>query len=201
MKVKALMISDPITISSDASIEAAIQLMKANHIRHLPVTLDNGWLKGFVTLADLKEGLLPSMVTEISLKDLIIQNPITVGPEDDIETAAQRIYRHKISGMPVVDEGRVVGIITETDVLRMFIDMMGILTEGSRIEVEIENPARDFKRVVHIIQDTGGDVINVSNMLLKGQNRIYYFRLSRCQTGPITSALASEGFTVLDAAD
>src|SRR5512139_371570 len=102
MKIRDLMIADPIAITANASISDAIELMKANHIRHLPVISKGGKLEGLVTLADLKQGLMPSMVGDVSLKDIMIQDPFTVMPDDDIETAAQIIYKHKIGGLPVV---------------------------------------------------------------------------------------------------
>lgn len=151
MKINDLMIPDPITITERASINEAIEVMKANSIRHLPVVSKGNILKGFVTLADLKQGLIPSMVAGLSLSDLIIKDPITVGPDDDIEIAAQLIYKHKIGGMPVIEKGSVVGIITESDILRAFIDMMGILTASSRIDVVIGREPGAFKKALQII--------------------------------------------------
>ncbi len=75
MKIKSLMIPDPITITENSSISEAIGLMKLNSIRHLPVVGRNKILKGFVTLADLKQGLIPSMIGGLSLDDLMIKNP------------------------------------------------------------------------------------------------------------------------------
>ncbi|MBW1692765.1 MAG: CBS domain-containing protein, partial [Deltaproteobacteria bacterium] len=114
MKIHSLMIPDPITITEKASISDAIELMKINSIRHLPVVAKGNRLKGFVTLADLKQGLLPSMLSDISLWDLMVKNPIVVDPDSDIEAAARLIYKHKIGGMPVVKNKKLVGIITET---------------------------------------------------------------------------------------
>ena len=88
MKIRALMAPDPITIHRGAAISEAIELMKVNSIRHLPVISADNDLLGFVTLADLKQGLIPSMVGDLSLEDLMIADPITVGPDDDIEIAA-----------------------------------------------------------------------------------------------------------------
>jgi acetoin utilization protein AcuB len=102
MKIHALMIKNPITITVNTSISEAIELMKINSIRHLPVVAEDNTLLGFITLADLKQGLIPSMLGDLNLRDLMIKDPITVGPEDDIETAAQLIYNHKIGGLPVV---------------------------------------------------------------------------------------------------
>ena len=137
MKIHSLMIPNPITITAQASISEAIELMKINSIRHLPVISKGNKLLGFITLSDLKQGLIPSMLGDLSLRDLMIKDPITVSPDDDIEVAAQLIYNHKIGGMPVVKGGRLTGVITATDILRAFIDMMGILSSTSRIDVVI----------------------------------------------------------------
>ncbi len=196
MKVCDLMIPEPITISEGASIQEAIETMKLNSIRHLPVVDERRELKGFVTLADLKAGLLPSMIGDVTLADIVIREPVTVGPDDDVEIAAQRIYKYKIGGMPVVQNGLLVGIITETDLLRAFIDMMGILTSSSRLDVVIEEKPGAFKKAAQIIEDSGGDVINVGMAARKRGNRTYYFRLSSCKTGKIRKALEKEGFQV-----
>jgi len=201
MKINSLMIPNPITINETTTIPEAIECMKVNSIRHLPVVSAGRRLKGFVTLADLKQGLIPSMVSEVSLADLMIKNPITVGPDNDIEIAAQLIYKHKISGIPVVKKGSLVGIITETDILRSFIDMMGILTASSRIDVVIKEKPGSFKKAIDLINKNGGDIINIGMTGQQTSKKTYYFRLSSCKTNVIKNVLEDAGFDVLDAMD
>ena len=201
MKIKKLMVRDPITITDDASIETAIELMKANSIRHLPVTAKGNILKGFLTLADLKQGMIPYMLGDLTLKDLMIKNPITVDPEDEIETAARLIYKYKIGGIPVVRNKKLVGIVTGTDMLRAFIDMMGMLTTSSRIDVVIADEPDALRSAVNIINENGGDIINVGMTAQETHQRTYYFRLSLCKTEPIKSALEKAGFVVPYATD
>jgi acetoin utilization protein AcuB len=201
MKINALMIPEPITIAENASITEALELMKVNSIRHLPVVSTDNLLCGFVTLADLKQGLIPSMVGDVSLTDLMIREPIAVGPDDDIEIAAQLIYKHKISGMPVVQSDRLVGIITESDILRAFIDMLGILTGSSRIDVVMKDAPGAFNEALQIINNTGGDIINVGMIAQQTSRKIYYFRLSACKTDILKTALEEKGFEVMHAMD
>jgi len=201
MKASTLMIPDPITINERASIPEAIEVMKVNSIRHLPVVGTNRQIKGLVTLADLRQGLIPSMLGDVTLKDLMIRNPIAVRPDDDIEVVARLIYNHKISGMPVVKAGKVVGIITETDIFRAFIDMLGILTSSSRIDVILGEEADAFKKAVHIIGDGGAEIINSGVTTQPNGQRIHYFRLSPCKTAPIKKALKKAGFEVVAAMD
>ena len=199
MKIKSLMIPDPITITEDDSIENAIHIMKANSIRHLPVVSGKeNILKGFVTMADLRLGLLPSMVSDVKLSDVMINDPVTVDPDEDIEIAAQLIYEHKIGGMPVIRENKLVGIITESDILRAFIDMMGILSGSSRVDVEIGDDPRAFNRALKIIQANNGDIINIGMTAHRSDKRVYYFRLSACDTGGIRKAFEKNGFKVVE---
>jgi acetoin utilization protein AcuB len=201
MKIKALMISDPVTVTEKTSIQKAIELMKEKGFRHLPVITKGNALKGFVTLSDLKQGLIPAMVGDLTLTDLMITDPFTVDPDDDIETAARLIYEHKISGMPVVKNKKVVGIITESDILRAFIDMMGILTGSTRLDVIVGDQPDAFNRVVKIIQDHGGQVVNIGMTAQQSSRRAYTFRLSSMKTETIEKALAKEKFQVVNDLD
>jgi len=201
MKIKSLMIPDPITITEQASIEEAIEIMKTNSIRHLPVVSEGNMLKGFVTMADLKTGLIPSMLAGLSLTDLMIKDPITMEPDNDIEIAAQLIYKYKIGGIPVVKKGKLVGIITETDLLRAFIDMMGILSASSRLDVVISVEPGSLNKAILIIQKWGGEIISVGILGQRARKRTYHFRLSPCRTAPIKDALEKAGYKVVDAMD
>jgi acetoin utilization protein AcuB len=193
------MIPDPIVITSEASIAEAIEIMKINSIRHLPVVSKKARsLQGFVTMADLRLGLIPSMVSDITLSDVMIKNPITIDPDEDIEIAAQLIYKHKIGGIPVVKKNKLVGIITESDILRAFIDMMGILSGSSRIDVEIGDDPDAFNRALRIIQECQADIINIGMTAQESTKRVYYFRLSSCNTMIIKDHLEKCGFKIVD---
>ena len=201
MKIIDLMIKDPITISESTTVSEAIACMKTNSIRHLPVVADDQRLLGFVTLADLKQGLIPSMVSDLTLKDLMIKNPITVAADRDIEIAAQLVYKNKIGGLPVVEDGKLIGIITVTDLLGAFINMMGMLSASSRVDVAMEDKPGGLKKAIQIVNDAGGDIINIAMTAQKPGQRVYYFRLTACDTSGIRSALETAGFQVLATMD
>ncbi len=201
MKVRSFMVADPITITEQASIQSAIAVMKENRIRHLPMVDRQRRLVGWVTLSDLKQGLFPSMMGEFSMEDLINRNPLVVSPEDDMEVAANLIYKHKISGLPVVQDGALVGVITETDLLRTFIDMMGLLTPSSRVDVMLGDSPGALRRALACIQEGGGDIISIGHALGEGNRRICFFRLQPCETAKIRALLESDGFQVLETLD
>ena len=197
MKIKSLMIVNPVTVTENTSIQNAIELMKEKGFRHLPVVSKEMKLKGFITLSDLKQGLIPAMVGDLTLLDLMINDPITVAPDDDLETAARLIYEHKISGMPVVVNDKLVGIITESDILRAFIDMMGILTGGSRLDVAVGDQPEAFNQVVEVIREQGGEIVNIGMTAQQSSRRVYTFRLSTQKTTAIEKSLVKAGFQVL----
>jgi CBS domain-containing protein len=130
-KVREWMSPNPITITPKTSLGAANRLMKENNIRRLPVVQD-GKLVGIVTLGDLREAS-PSDATSLSIfeihyllakltvEDIMTRDPVTVSPDTTVYDAAQLMLENKIGGLPVVEEGHVVGVITESDIFRMVV--------------------------------------------------------------------------------
>jgi acetoin utilization protein AcuB len=109
--------------------------------------------------------------------------------------------KHKIGGIPVIKQKKLVGIITESDILRAFIDMMGILSGSSRVDVEIGDDPDAFNRALHIIQECHGDIINIGMTAQESSKRVYYFRLSSCNTQIIKDRLEKSGFKIVDIMD
>jgi len=198
MRIRSLMIKDPITVSDRTSVQEAIRIMQDSSIRHLPVVNHSKELIGWATLSDMKQGLLPAVVTGLSLADLMVRDPITIHPDDDVETAAQIIFERKIGGMPVVDgNNKVTGVITVTDILGAFIRIMGILTSGSRLDVDVGNEPKAFDKVSTIIHEQGGEIISVGIAPDTEVGKVYYFRLKECPIEPIVQALQHRGYEVL----
>lgn len=131
MKAKEMMQVHIISVSSETSLAEARRLMKANQIRHLPV-VSNGHLVGIVTDRDIRNAS-PSPATTLtrgeinyqldttSIKTCMTKDVLTVGPEDDLVQGGQRIISGQLGCLPVVDQGQLVGIITETDLLQGFL--------------------------------------------------------------------------------
>ncbi len=192
------MVRNLVTISPEASIKEAIQLMRLHGIRHLPVVQKTGEMVGFVTESDIRQYLFPALISEMSIKDVMIREPIVVSPEDSVEEAARIIYRHKIGGLPVIDEkGNLVGIITVTDLLASFVELMGLLRQSSRIDVIPAAREGSFEEIVQIIRSFGVEIISIGMDTQPPFEKIHYIRLEPCDLKPIVSALQQAGHQVI----
>lgn len=197
MQVKKRMAKKLVTISPRISILKAMELMKQNSIRHLPV-VEGGDLVGFVTEGDLRQAFLLSRVDKVFIEDVMIKNPITISPEASLEEAAKLIFSHKIGGLPVVKGKRLVGIITILDILQAFIQLMGILRSSSRIELILGEKPHAFEEVSRIFRNHGAEIISVGMSKQKDRKkRVYYFRLEKCPLQPIVASLRKKGYQVL----
>jgi len=134
MTVQDLMSVDVITIPESATCREAVGLMFRHRVRHLPVVAADGALRGIVTDRDLRHHLFePAVFKEVgsvSVEQLLAAVPvrqvmsapvISVRPADSLEDAARLMLEDKVGSLPVVRDRRVVGIITETDLLRRIV--------------------------------------------------------------------------------
>jgi acetoin utilization protein AcuB len=156
-------------------VTEAIQLLEDNHFRRLPVLDEKGNLVGVVTDKDLQKAS-PSQATSLSAYELnyILMKTrvgdvlpkrklITVDAGEPLEEAALLMRNHKIGAIPVLKEGRLAGIITETTIFDAFIDIMGLRVPGYRLQAYIQgNPPGILGRVASIIGDNGGNISHVT---------------------------------------
>ncbi|AEH22160.1 putative signal transduction protein with CBS domains [Thermodesulfobacterium geofontis OPF15] len=193
MKVKNWMITEVITASPEDTVEDAIQLMRRFSIRHLPI-VENGKLVGLVTESNLR-AYLSSEKLQLPLKEIMILNPITIDPETSIDEAARIIYKYKIGGLPVITEGKLVGIITITDILEAFIELMGLLKSSSRLDVI---PKKDnLDEVLEIIRKGGGKIISIGMDVNLNGEKVYFIRLEKIALDKIASDLETLGHKVV----
>jgi acetoin utilization protein AcuB len=146
MRIKDMMTKNPITVDSETLVLDAERIMKENNIRRLPI-VDKGKLVGIVTKHDLLEAS-PSPATSLSVfelnyllskmkvKEIMRKNPVTVTPDTPFEEALRLGQEKKIGAFPVVEDGKVVGITTESDIIRFLTRALGVKEEGSRVTIE-----------------------------------------------------------------
>lgn len=134
--VQEWMSVNPLTVATDTSLMHAYSLMRTRSIRRLPVVDEQGHLVGILTASDI-EKVLPFVDHDANQVDalftlagrtvdeIMTRNPVFVAPDDPIQRAARRLIARKVSGLPVVSAGKVVGVITESDIFRMVVAEWG----------------------------------------------------------------------------
>ena len=142
MFVRSWMSSPVVTLPSTTRAIDALELMQAKKIRRIPV-MEADRLTGILTLGDLQAvlGLQEQSVRRAAtlLGDLMTRGVRTVAPDDPLERASRVMLDHDVSGLPVVEGPRVVGIITESDIFRAFTRIMGIVERGVRVVLTIQD--------------------------------------------------------------
>ena len=159
-----------IAVSPEVPIHDALVMFKKEHIRRAPVIKD-GKLVGIVSERDLLNAS-PSPVTSLSVwemnyliskvtvKQVMSKKVKTIDIDTPIEEAARIMADSKIGGMPVVRSGKVVGMITETDLFKIFLELMGARTKGLRVTAEIEDHTGQLAAITKAIADEGGNFIS-----------------------------------------
>ena len=169
MLVKNRMTPRPITIGPDASVDKALQTMRAENVRRLPVVEKGGKLVGIVSELDLLKVSpspatslsiyeIPYLLSKIKMQDIMTKDVIAVREETTLEEAARIMADNKIGGLPVVEDGKLVGIITETDLFKVFLEMLGAREEAVRISVVIPEQKGILAKVTSSIAEKGGDI-------------------------------------------
>jgi acetoin utilization protein AcuB len=196
--VRHWMTTSVVTISKEASIQEALALMKQGSIRHLPVVDPEQHLVGWVTDADLRGVLIASMLEELTLEDVMVRKPHKGTPEMPLEEAARLILQKKIGGLPVVEDGKLVGVITVVDILSAFITVLGMLDSSSRVDVKISSSASPLDEITRLVQERQGEVISICHLsAVEGQGKVYSLRLRKCDLKPIVDELKQHGFEVV----
>ena len=190
------MTQEPITVEPADLAVRAVHKMQAGGFRRLPVVRD-GRLVGIISDRDLREHR--GHLEQVKINDVMSTNPITVTPATTVEEAAQIMLERQIGGLPVVADGHLVGIVTASDILRAFLDVMGASHGGSsRIDFVLEGEEHGFVEATRLVVREGGEVLGVGTYREKlGDNPVCYLRLIGGTPDHIAKALRSRGFNVL----
>ena len=169
MLVKERMSSPVITVAPDTPIMNALDLMQSKGIRRAPVMRD-GKLVGIVSDKDLLNAA-PSDATSLSVwelnyllsrlrvKEIMSTEVITVNENTPIEEAAYLMAANKIGGLPVLADGQLVGLITETDLFRIFLELMGAQQAGVRVTALVPDKLGELDILTHAIAEAGGEFV------------------------------------------
>jgi acetoin utilization protein AcuB len=159
-----------ISVTPETPISDALVMFKKEHIRRAPVMKD-GKLVGIVSEKDLLNASPSSattlsiwemnyLISKVKVKNVMTKKVITVNRDTPIEEAARIMADKKIGGLPVVDGERVVGMITETDLFKVFLELMGARDKGVRVTATIEDKPGELAKVTKAIANAGGNFIS-----------------------------------------
>jgi acetoin utilization protein AcuB len=170
--------------------------MQTGRFRRLPVVA-NGTLVGIITERDLRAHR--GYLERTKVNGVMTENPRTIDGESTVEEAAQIMLERQIGGLPVLNNGQLAGIITATDVLRAFLQVMGASHGGStRIDFVLEGEEHGLTEASRIVARDGGEVLGVGTYRHKlADNPICYLRLVAANADKIAEALRVSGFDVL----
>lgn len=211
MLVSDWMTPQPITVTPDTPVMDALKILKERGFRRLPV-VDNRRLIGITTRKDLKDAM-PSKATTLSVWELnyllskltvseMMARPVITAQESEyMEDAALRMQEHGVGGLPVLDAaGQMTGIITITDVLRAFVDIMGMKEGGTRLTLDMPDTPGSLARAAQVAQPS--NIISVAtygHSAEEGQpRRRFVMRVTGEGAQKVKARVRDAGIEVLD---
>ena len=174
MLVKDRMTRNPITATPETTHKQASEMIKEHDVHHLPILDRRGKLVGMVTENDLYDAQ-PSPATTLSIYEIhgllsrmqlkqIMKHPvITVGTECELEEAAGLMLREDVSCLPVMDGDKLIGMITDSDIFRAFVELLGGEQDGGRFTFRCPDEPGQLAKVAQAVANAGGNIIAVTS--------------------------------------
>ncbi len=189
-----------IPVKPDMPIHDALDLFKREHIRRAPVIKD-GKLVGIVTQTDLLNAS-PSPVTSLSIweihyllakltvSEIMTKEVITINEKTPIEEAARIMADNKIGGLPVMSDDHVVGMITETDLFKVFLELLGARESGLRVTLSVKDQPGELLKITQAIAALGGNFISFGQFSgADAATRLITFKVSGVEPTKVREAL------------
>jgi acetoin utilization protein AcuB len=210
MLVQERMTHNPITIRDDTSLYDALRIMRENKVRRLPVMDKNDKLAGIVSEKDLLYAS-PSPATSLSVweisyltakitvRDLMTKEVITICEDCPMEEAARIMADNKIGGLPVMRDDTVVGIITETDLFKIFLELLGAREQGTRFTLLVPERAGMLADITARVAQMGGNIVALGTFLGEDPtNRLITLKVQDVDSDELWPKLAELGVKLVD---
>jgi len=208
MRVRDLMSTNVVSVDEKTLVDDARKIMEAHKIRRLPV-MKKDKLVGLVTKHMLLEAA-PSPATSFSIheihyllarmtvKDIMTKNPDTISPDMPAEEAMQLGQEKGYGAFPVVENGRLVGMVTESDIVRMMTRVLGVKEKGKRIDIRVSNEFGTMKKIMEILDKNKTVLLSMMTLPPEEWEKdwLVMLRLKVEDAGPIAMELGAAGFNV-----
>lgn len=206
MLVRDILTPGVISITPETTLPEAIRLARERGVRHLPV-FEQRKLVGIVSDRDLKRAMaspatsldiheLNYLLDRLAVGEIMTRAVITIGPTAPVEEAARLMVLEKISALPVMDGDRLLGIVTETDVLNLFVKAMGAGEPSSRLDVILDERPGVLGEILRTVEGTGVTVSSVMTLTDRAGRREAVIRIATIHPTPVVEALTAHGYTV-----
>jgi len=177
MHVGRKMTTDLITVTSDTPLVSARDLLRERNIKQLPVVDDQGNLVGILTDRDIKQAWaspattlsiyeLTYVLQKLTVESVMVKDLITITPDATIERAAKILHDRKIGSLPVVEDDKLVGIITSTDLMEVLLDGLGVKEESGRLEVLVRDRIGVLAGVCNILREANISIVSMVTLPL-----------------------------------
>lgn len=202
------MTKNPMTVTADTKVDEVAHLMKKHNFRRLPV-VDDGKLVGFLSDSDLMRVApspattlsryeINSLLAKICVRDIMKKDVVSVNVDATIEEAALIMYKNKIGGMPVVSNmGAVVGVITETDIFKTFVNVMGLADGKTRITLEVTDKIGVVKDIAEIFGQAGVSIDSLITCKKEDNKYEIVIRGDITNIDDIKAKLEAKGYKVI----
>jgi acetoin utilization protein AcuB len=213
MFVSRRMQRNVVTVSPGDSLGEARERMRSRNVHQLPVTSEAGMLVGIVSDRDIRGATLPAallpgrpqeeldrILRETPVEKIMTRKVVTATLQDALEDAIVLLHDFRVNALPVVDDrGRVAGIITRGDILRAFIEALGVGEISSRLEVLVPDKPGMLADILAILKSFH---VNITSVLTTGHDaegmRAVFLRIRTLNIAPIRKAIEEAGFRILD---
>ncbi|MGB7630974.1 MAG: CBS and ACT domain-containing protein, partial [Candidatus Deferrimicrobium sp.] len=196
---------DLVTVAPGASLEEAARRLKAHRIHHLPVVEEGNRLVGIVSDTDLRNATLGGMIggsdrgdsgRPVAVGEIMTRDVVTLSPGDTLDDAMLALSRERIGALPVVEEERLVGIVTKADILSALLSTLDIGGLGVRIEVVLPRDVKEVARLVGVLGDLQVEVRSLVLAPHGGDGYAAFVRVTTIDVGSLKERLREAGFMV-----
>ncbi|HET7344034.1 MAG TPA: CBS domain-containing protein [Methylomirabilota bacterium] len=202
MFVEDVMHREVVTVAPRATVAEAFGLMRERGIRHLPV-VDGGRLVGIVSDRDLKRAMPPAAaatpappLASLRVEELMTRKVITTAPAVSVEEAGRVMVSEKISALPVTESDRLVGMVTETDVVALLVRALGASEPSSRLQVDFAPGGSALADIVRTVEEAGVRIASIVTLATGPGSREGILRVASMDPRRAVSALEAKGYTV-----
>lgn len=206
MLVEDVMQRDLTTVNPETTLPEALRLARGRGVRHLPV-MDGPDLVGIVSDRDLKRAMaspatslerheLNYLLEKVTMGEIMTRAVVTVGPTLPVEEAAWIMAKERISALPVTEEGKVVGIVTETDVLQLFLRAMGAGEPSSRLDLMLPEGSAALADAVRAVEDAETSISSIMTLPGRAGRKELVIRVRTINPGPAIKRLEACGYAV-----